>query len=64
MAGLSAVFWRAVMAVTDVVEWRSIPPRIWDTVTRHLGQGAGQFLIGVGLVAMVMFAFVALAVFS
>ncbi len=64
IARLPAVLWRAVMAVTGVIEWRSLPASVWDTVTRHVSQGVSWFLLGVGLVTMVLFAFVALAILS
>ncbi len=64
IAKLSGCFWRAVVAVTDVVEWRSLAARVWDTVTRHVGQGVRRFLVGVGLVTLVIFAFIFLAVLS
>ena len=64
IARLPAVLWRAVMAMMGVIEWRSLPASVWDTVTRHVGQGVSWFLLGVGLVTMVIFAFIALAVVS
>ncbi len=64
IARLPAVLWRAVMAMMSVIEWRSLPARVWDTVTRHVGQGVSWFLLGVGLVTMVIFAFIALSVVS
>jgi len=42
----------------------SILTSIWQTVTRLSGQGIGRFLIGIGLVSAVIFAFVALAILS
>ena len=52
------------MAVTGVIEWRSIPASIWETVTQQAGQGVGRILIGIGLITAVIFAFVALAILS
>ena len=59
IARLPAILWRAV---TDVVGWRSLPVNFWEGFTRHVGEGTGRFLIGVGLVTTVIFVFVALAI--
>ena len=53
-----------VRALRGAVGWNSLPADFWRRVTRRVGEGIGRFLLGIGLVTAVIFAFVALAMLS